>query len=92
MVAAGFAAQSLSLKEYEMTLKWETIELLDQLSPQNPKLGNWLKTERASVPGGWLVRTILIRREAAQVPGSGVEPEYNSSVALAFVPGSAGTW
>jgi len=75
-----------------VALKWEVVELIDQLTPQQPKLGNWLKTERVSVPGGWLVRTILIRREAAQVPGSAVEPEYNSSVSLTFVPDASWSW
>ena len=73
-------------------MKWETIELSDQLSPTPPKLGNWLRTERARVVGGWLVRTVLIQREAVQIPGGAVEPEVNSSIAITFVPDATWSW
>lgn len=75
-----------------MSLQWTVIELSDHLTPQPPKLGNWLRTERAQVIGGWLVRTMLIQREAAQVPGSAIEPEYSSSISITFVPDPAWAW
>lgn len=75
-----------------MTLQWEVLELVDQLTSNSPKLGNWLKTERSPIAGGWLVRTIFIQREAAQVPGSVIEPEINSSVSLTFVPDPGWSW
>lgn len=73
-------------------LAWETIEISDQLSPAPPRLGNWLRTERARTVGGWLVRTILIQREAVRLPDAPVDAELNSSVALAFVPDPNWSW
>ena len=75
-----------------MSLNWHQIELVDRLSPSPPRLGDWIKTERTQVPGGWLVRTYLLRREAAQVPGSAIEPEFSTSVGLTFLPDPAWTW
>lgn len=75
-----------------MTLQWEVLELVDQLTPNPPKLGNWIKTERSPIAGGWLVRTVLIQREVAQVPGSEIELEINSSVSLTFVPDQGWSW
>lgn len=75
-----------------MSLQWTPIEVVDQLSKQPPRLGNWVMTERAQVLGGWLVRTYVVQREAAQVSGSAVEPEYNSSVGLTFVPDPNWAW
>ncbi len=75
-----------------MPLIWNTIEVVDRLSPTPPRLGDYLKTERAQVVGGWLVRTYMMRRESAQVPGSGVEPEFEASVAMTFVPDPTWSW
>lgn len=75
-----------------MSLNWQQIELVDRLSATPPKLGNWIRTERAPIFGGWLIRTILVHRESAQVSGSAIEPEFSSSVALTFVPDPAWTW
>jgi len=75
-----------------MTLTWTTIEVVDRLSPTPPRLGDFLKTERAQVFGGWLVRTYMMRRESAQVPGSVIEPEFDANVAMTFVPDPAWAW
>lgn len=73
-------------------LKWQAIELVNQADPHPPHLGLWMRTERAPVPGGWLVRTLLVEREVIQAPNTAPEPEVNVSVALTFVPDPAGAW
>lgn len=76
-----------------MSLQWEQIELVNQLMPQPPNLGVWIKTERAKVFGGWLVRTILIKRDIAQVnPTTAQELEIDTSVGLTFVPDPQLLW
>lgn len=75
-----------------MPPNWQQIGFVDRLSSAPPTLGLWVKTERAQVAGGRLVRTYLVRREAAQVAGSGIEPEFSTSVALTCVPDPVRTW
>lgn len=76
-----------------MPLQWQSIELVNQLSQTQPNLGTWIRTDRAQVFGGWLVRTLLIKRDLAQVnPASPGELEIDTSLALTFVPDPAFAW
>jgi len=74
-------------------MQWQTIELLNQLAPTPPNLGTWIRTDRAQVIGGWLVRTVLVKRDIMQVsPGSTTELEVDTSIGLTFVPDPALAW
>ncbi len=76
-----------------MPLQWESIELINQLTPQPPNLGILTKTDRAKVLGGWLVRTILIKRDIVQAnPTAPQQLESDTSVALTFVPDPQFAW
>lgn len=76
-----------------MSLQWEPIELANQLAPQSPYLGTWIRTERAKVIGGWLVRAILVKRDIAQVnPASAQELEIDTSIGLTFIPDPQLAW
>ncbi len=74
-------------------MQWQTIELVNQLTPAPPNLGTWIRTDRAQVIGGWLVRTVLVKREIVQAsPGSNSEMEVDTSISLTFVPDPALAW
>jgi hypothetical protein len=76
-----------------MALQWQAIELVSQLSPAPPNVGIWIRTDRAPVSGGWLVRTVLVKRDVAQVnPAASANLEIDTSVALTFVPDPAFAW
>lgn len=76
-----------------MALQWQTIELVNQLSPAPPNVGIWIRTDRAQVVGGWLVRTVLVKRDVAQVnPTASAGLEIDTSVALTFVPDPTISW
>ncbi len=76
-----------------MALQWQTIELVNQLAPPPSNVGIWVRTDRAEVVGGWLVRTVLVKRDVAQVnPTAPAGLEIDPSVALTFVPDSAFSW
>ncbi|CUS38982.1 hypothetical protein COMA1_60188 [Candidatus Nitrospira nitrosa] len=74
-------------------MEWQTIELVNQLTPAPPNLGIWIRTDRAQVIGGWLVRTVLVKREIVQAsPGSTSEMEVDTSIGLTFVPDPVLAW
>lgn len=76
-----------------MALQWQTIELVNQLAPAPPNVGIWIRTDRAQVIGGWLVRTVLVKRDVAQVnPAAPADLEIDTSVALTFVPDPVFAW
>lgn len=66
----------------------------DHLAKTPPQLGNYIKTERAQVFGGWLVRTIIMTREAPSLPNTPIPPEFEfeTSVGLTFVPDPTYAW
>lgn len=74
-------------------MQWQTIEVDNQLAPAPPNPGSWIRTDRAQVPGGWLVRTVLVKRDIVQVsPTATSALEVDTSVALTFVPDPALVW
>lgn len=73
-------------------MQWQTIEIINKLSPKPPGEGTWIRTDRAKVVGGWLVRTMLLQREVAAAPNVAPEFESSSSVAMTFVPDPSWTW
>lgn len=76
-----------------MALQWQVIEQINQLSSAPPNVGSWIRTERAQVFGGWLVRTILVKRDVVQAgPSSPSELEADTSVSLTFVPDAGYAW
>ena len=77
-----------------ITLNWQIIELNDKLAKTPPQLGNYIRTERAAVVGGWLVRTLVMTREVASVAGAQIAPEieFETSVGLTFVPDPTYSW
>lgn len=76
-----------------MPLQWQPIEVVNQISPAPPNVGSWIRTERAQLLGGWLVRTILVKRDLVQAgPALPSELEADTSVALTFVPDPAYSW
>lgn len=76
-----------------MTLQWQTSELVNELSPAPPNVGIWIRTDRAQVVGGWLVRTVLVKRDVAQMnPSSPAGLEIDTSVGLTLVPDPTFAW
>jgi hypothetical protein len=75
-----------------MPLTWQAIENYDKLSPTPPQLGQLVRTERAKVLGGWLVRTYVLRRELVPVANAPSDPEFSTSVAMCFVPDPTWAW
>ncbi|MCC6139888.1 MAG: hypothetical protein IT389_04645 [Nitrospira sp.] len=76
-----------------MPLQWQPIELVNQVAATPPYVGTWIRTDRAQVLGGWLVRTLLIKREVGQpIPAAPAGLEMAASVALTFVPDPTLGW
>lgn len=71
-------------------MNWQTVDLQQQ--PTSPVAGmvSMMRTERARIPGGWLVRTVAFHREITQPQGGAADVETNVAVGLTFVPDSAG--
>ena len=67
-------------------LAWKTVDLQQQQTGPAP----YLRTERAKIAGGWLVRTLFVMREQTQPPGGAPDIETTASVGLTFVPDAAG--
>lgn len=65
-------------------MQWQTIELVNQLTPAPPNRGTWIRTDRAQVIGGWLVRTVLVKREIVQLSA-----ESTTQLVVNTVPNSA---
>lgn len=75
-----------------MPLAWSQIEQVHRPAPSAPQLGSWLNTERAKVPGGWLVRSYLLQREVDQLPGAAIDVELGVGETMTFVPDPAWSW
>ncbi len=76
-----------------MALSWQMIDLQQQ--PTNngmPGMVAMLRTERARIPGGWLVRTVGVYREATQAPGGAPDIETSTAIGLTFVPDAGHAW
>lgn len=71
-------------------LNWQIIEV--QQAPAGQDFISYVRTERVQIPGGWLVRTFVLRRETTQPPGGVADIETNLSVGLTFVPDIHGIW
>lgn len=75
-----------------MQLVWNLIENLETPTGSAPNLRVWLRTERARVPGGWLVRSIVVHREMNQAIGGVPDIDANMAVGLTFVPDATNAW
>lgn len=71
-------------------LAWKTVDLQQQQTGPAPHLLQYLRTERAKIAGGWLVRTLFVMREQSQPPAGAPDIETTASVGLTFVPDAAG--
>lgn len=73
-------------------LIWQIIE--QQERPSGPGVGMvWgTQTQRARVPNGWLVRTMVLHRETTLPAGGVADIETNVSVGLTFVPDPGNAW
>lgn len=73
-------------------LIWQIID--SQERPTGPGAGMVyaVQTERARVLGGWLVRTMVLHREATLPAGGASDIETNLSVGLTFVPDPGTAW
>lgn len=75
-----------------MPLTWYLIDQQEVPTGPGPNLKGVLRTERTNVPGGWLVRTVLMHREITQPPGGTPDIETNMAVGLTFVPDASNAW
>jgi hypothetical protein len=73
-------------------LSWQRIENISQPTPGQPGMGNWIVTERAQIPAGWLVRTYAAHREVDQPSGGPADVEFAYNVSITFVPGPTSDW
>lgn len=73
-------------------LSWQTIDQYQQPTGSAPGLVLMLRTDRAKIPGGWLVRTLVLHREQTISPGGGTDIESNVSSGLTFVPDPTYAW
>lgn len=75
-----------------MPLVWNVIENQETPTGPAPNLKVWLRTERARVLGGWLVRSIVMHREMNQATGGQPDIDADMAVGLTFVPDAANAW
>jgi hypothetical protein len=76
--------------EEKMGLTWQIIDQQQTNPPQTNAPHTFLKTERAKIPGGWLVRTAFYLSQMNQPQGGSVDLDISSNVSITFVPDSAG--
>ena len=74
------------------SLFWQTIDQQQQATGPAPGLVSMLRTERARIPGGWLVRILVLHREQAAPPGGAVEIETGVASGVTFVPDPTHSW
>jgi hypothetical protein len=75
-----------------MGLAWQTIDQQQQITGSEPRLTGVLRTDRAKIPGGWLVRTVAMHRELTEPTGGYPDIEANIAIALTFVPDTSNAW
>jgi hypothetical protein len=74
------------------SLIWQTID--QQQQPTGPAQGlvSMLRTDRAKIPGGWLVRTLVLHREQTTPPGGVTDIETSVGSGVTFVPDPTHAW
>lgn len=72
-------------------LQWQTIESNGGFAGANAGMGEKMQSMRAQVPGGWLVRSVYLRRENVAV-GAPVDLDMEVAMAMAFVPDDGWKW
>ena len=75
-----------------MALNWEIIDWQRHPDDEAELLVSSIRTERAGVPGGWLVRSVALRRELTHPRGGQADVESSIGLALAFVPDADHGW
>lgn len=71
---------------------WQTIDQQQQATGPAPGLVSMLRTDRAKIPGGWLVRILVLHREQAAPPGGAAEIETGVASGVTFVPDPTHSW
>lgn len=75
-----------------MALTWEVIDRQHHGEDEADALASSIRTERAKIAGGWLVRSIALRREISHPRGGNADVESSIGLALTFVPDADGRW
>lgn len=75
-----------------MALAWQVIDQQSWQDGGEEVLMSSIRTERARIPGGWLVRSVALRRELTHPRGGEADVESGIGLALTFVPDAAGVW
>ncbi len=75
-----------------MALNWELIDRQRHPDDEVEMLVSSSRTERARVPGGWLVRSVALRRELTHPRGGQSDVESSIGLALTFVPDADHGW
>lgn len=75
-----------------MALTWEVIDQQLHQGKETDALVSSIRTERAKIPGGWLVRSIALRRELTHPRGGSADVESSIGLALTYVPDADGRW
>lgn len=75
-----------------MALTWDVIDQQLHRDKEADALVSSIRTERAKIPGGWLVRSIALRREISHPRGGSADVESSIGLALTFVPDASGSW
>lgn len=73
-------------------LIWQVIEQQERPAGTGAGMVWATQTQRASVAGGWLVRTTVLHRETTLPAGGASDIETNVSVGLTFVPDPGNAW
>ena len=71
---------------------WQTIDQQPQTTGPAPGLISMLRTDRAEIPGGWLVRTLVLHREQTTPPGGAPDIEASAACGVTFVPDHTHAW
>lgn len=74
------------------SLIWQTIDQQQQPTGPAPGLISMLRTDRAKIPGGWLVRTLVLHREQTTSPGGVTDIETSVGSGVTFVPDPTHAW
>jgi hypothetical protein len=72
-------------------LQWQTVESTGGFTGGDSGMGQKMHSMRAQVPGGWLVRSVYLRRENVAV-GAPVDLDMEVAMAMAFVPDPKWAW
>lgn len=75
-----------------MALNWEIIDWQRHSDEEVEMLVSSIRTERARVPGGWLVRSLALRRELTHPRGGQADVESSLGLGLAFMPDADHAW